>query len=268
MSRFWPSTLVITDTPLFGYAGWPQVNAVLPWILLACLWALDFRLLKPSPYLGLIGGFILIASMRGAWWDYYFLEIMVLCLLMAAGENSSGRVRWLRSAPWVIALILAGNAAYGYLFRVQMDKQKLSVTVLERLDREGRVSVDLMSSATFGYLGWKLFDYFLANDGRQYRELADFLGYVRKDRVSIETHLPWRRSYKGGLPAGAEVLETGTFRIGFARLPYRVVDLHGPGGDFQAQGRFMTLDPSRYRSPRFPLNDGEWKAWLDSLAVR
>ncbi|MDQ3001596.1 MAG: hypothetical protein M3Y08_10085 [Fibrobacterota bacterium] len=265
MSRFWPPTLVLTDTPLFGYAGWPQVNAVLPWIISVCIWFLDFRMLKPSPYLAVIGGFILIASLRGIWWDYYFLEIMVLCLLMAAGGDSRRALPWLRTAPWILALVLIGNFAYGYLFRVQMDKQKLSVTVLERLDREGRISVDRMSSATFGYLGWKLFDYFLANEGREYRELPDFLGYVRKERISIETHLPWRRAYKGELPPGAELLESGTFRIGFTKVAYRVSDLHGPGGDFQVQGRFMTLDSSRYRSPRFPLNDREWKAWLDSL---
>ena len=268
MSRFWPPTLVLTDTPFFGYAGWQQVNAVLPWILLAGIWFLDFRLLRPSPYLALTGGFILIASLRGVWWDYYFLEIMVLCLLLAAGGESRGRIPWLRSAPWILGLFLIGNFVYGYLFRVQMDKQKLSVTVLERLDREGRVSVDRMSSATFGYLGWKLFDYYLANEGMRYGELADFLGYVRKDRVSIETHLPWRRAYKAGLPPGSELLETGTFRIGYVRVAYRVADLHGPRADFQAQGRFMTLDSSRYQSPRFPLNDREWKAWLDSLPDR
>jgi len=57
--------------------------------------------------------------------------------------------------------------------------------------------------------------------------LMGFLGYVRRDRISIETGLPWRRGYKGALPPGADSLGGGFCRIGFATVPYRVVDLHG-----------------------------------------
>ena len=80
---FWHDSLIRTDTPMFGFMGWPQVNKGLPWVLVASLWVLDFRLLRPSPYLALAGGYILIASLRGIWWDYYFLEISILCLLIA-----------------------------------------------------------------------------------------------------------------------------------------------------------------------------------------
>ncbi|HKP94244.1 MAG TPA: hypothetical protein VJ385_00675 [Fibrobacteria bacterium] len=277
MARVWPPHLLMTDTPLFGFAGWPQVNAAAPWILIACAWFLDRRLLAPSPHAALIGGFILIACLRGVWWDYYFLEILAVCLLLAASQASredptrtcpaaEARAAWTRGGAVAVALLLAANLGYAYLLRVQMDKQKLSVAVLERLEREGRAGVDGMTGATFGYLGWKLFDYFLANEGRTYGELADFLGYVRRDRIVIETHVPWRRAFKGALPAQALLLDTGTCSIGFARLPYRVADLRGPDSALSIMGRPMSLDPARFRSPRWPLDNREWKVLIDSLS--
>ncbi|MDB5049464.1 MAG: hypothetical protein JWO30_2535 [Fibrobacteres bacterium] len=277
---WWNESLLRVDTPMFGYLGWPQVNRVLPWLLLASFWFLDVRLLRPSPYLALIGGYILIASLRGIWWDYYFMEIAVLGLLLALQTPGAGRVvnpvdrrepaGMDLSRPGLVFLgvLLAANLAYAYLLKVQSDKQRLAVTVLENLDRQGRVSVDRMTGATFGYLGWKLFGYFTAHEGRSYGELADFLGYVRKDRVVVETELPWRRSFKTGLPPGAEMIESGFHRIGFATLRYRVVDLHGAGADTQVQGRLMTLDPSAFHSPRYPLNDREWQELADSLRKR
>ena len=295
MKCLWPPALLMTDTPLFGYVAWPQMNAAAPWILIAGAWFLDYRLLWPTPRLALIGGFILIASLRGVWWDYYFLEILATALILAAdlalrdaaadksdrdqaaSPAASGapfpaasvspgiRAAWTRGAALAVALLLAANLAYAYLLRVQMDKQKLSVSVMERLERQGKASVDEMTGATFGYLGWKLFDYFLAHEGRTYGELADFLGYVRRDRIVIETQVPWRRGFRQALPAGALLLEQGTFRIGFLELPYRVADLRGPDSSRSIMGRPMTLDPARFRSPRFPLDNREWKALVDSL---
>jgi hypothetical protein len=268
MSLVWPPNLIMTDTPMFGYAGWPQVNAAAPWILLACAWFLDYRLLRPSPYLALIGGFILIASLRGLWWDYYFLEILALCLLLAAhpGVPDSAPASLSRAGAVAVSLMLLANLGYAYLLRVQMDKQKLSVSVMEKLEREGKVSVDGMTGATFGYLGWKLFDYFLANEGRTFGELADFMGYVRRDRVVVETHLPWRHRFKGDLPAAAVLLDSGVCSIGFATVRYRVADLHGPASGVSIMGRPMTLDPARYPSRRFPIDNHEWTLLLDSLA--
>ncbi len=265
----WAPTLIQMDTPMFGLLGWPQVNSLLPWLILPTLWMLDPRLLRPSPFLALIAGYVAIASLRGIWWDYYFMEILILCLLLALDGPGRAAEHGKRAIPvpayWVTAVLLMGSAVYGYMLKVGTDKQVLTITVLERLEREKKVAVDEMTGATFGYLGWKLFDYFLANEGREYGQLSDFMGYVKRDRVVIDTYVPWRRSFKTLLPAGAELLDSGSYRIGFFRLPYRVADLHGPNAAVPIMGRNMTLDPAHYRSPRFPLDNLEWKAYLDSL---
>jgi hypothetical protein len=292
---FWHDSLIRTDTPLFGLLAWPQVNRLLPWLLLPSLWLLDFRLLRPSPHVILAAGYILIASLRGIWWDYYFLELSVLCLSIAlagvtgtvptaplppvggpAGSTDEDagarfhfpppRIAFTRPARAFLYLLLAGNLGYAYLLKVQTDKQALAVRIMERLEREGRVTEDAMTGATFGYLGWKLFDWFTAHEGRKFGDLADFMGYVRRDRVVIETGVPWRKGFKSALPATAVPMDSGTCRVGFATVAYRVADLHGPAAGIPIMGRPMTLDTARFRPPKYPLDDAEWRVFLEDRA--
>ncbi|MEO6095360.1 MAG: hypothetical protein ABIW76_06690 [Fibrobacteria bacterium] len=289
---FWHDSLIRTDTPLFGLLAWPQVNRILPWLLLPSLWLLDFRLLRPSPHVLLTAGYIFIASLRGIWWDYYFLELSILCLLIAlAGVTNSlpwagfprrpgvpeegaearfhfppSRIALTRPVRASLYLLLAGNLGYAYLLKVQTDKQALAVRTMERLEREGRVTEAAMTGATFGYLGWKLFDWFTAHEGRDFGDLADFMGYVRRDRVVIETGVPWRKGFKHALPATAVPIESGICRVGFVSVDYRVADLHGPEAGIPIMGRPMTLDTARYRPPRYPLDDAEWRVFLQNRA--
>jgi hypothetical protein len=279
---FWHDTLLHTDTTLFGLAGWPQVNRVVPWLLFPALWLLDYRLLRPSPYLILCAGYLGIAALRGTLWDYYFMEISILCLLIGlerlpeadgisgvtlrgpVREAEPARARFGFAALAALAAVLAGNLAYAYLLKVQSDKQAMTIRAFERLEREGRITVDAMTGSTFGYLGWKLFDWFIVRDGREFGELAGFLGYTRRDRVTLETGLPWRSGFKGPLPPGAAALDSGYCRVGFARVPYRIADLRGPDSNQALMGRALVLDTARFRSPRFPLDGREWRALADS----
>jgi hypothetical protein len=259
---FWGPSLLRTDTPLFALVGWPQVNRALPWLLLLAIPAVDFRLLRPSPYLLLLAGYLAIASVRGVWWDYYFLEIALLCLLLALDAAPSPSLP--RLSVFLLSASLCFDLGYAYLLRIQSDKQRLAVWILERLEREGKVSVDAMTGATFGHLGWKLFDHFIVHEGKEYGELQDFQGYVKKDRVVLETGLPWRPAFKSDLPFGADTLETGTCRIGFVPVRYRVADLHGPEASLSVMGRPMTLGKAGFLSPRYPLDNREWDALIQS----
>ncbi|MBW8887821.1 MAG: hypothetical protein JF616_08705 [Fibrobacteres bacterium] len=259
---FWGPSLLLTDTPLFGMAGWPQVNRALPWILLVLLPLLDFRTLRPSPYLALMAAYVFLASLRGTWWDYYFLEISVLALLLALEGTPAPTLP--SYVVVALALALAADCGYAYLYKVQSDKQRVAIAELEHLEREGRARVQDMTGASFGQLGWKLFDYYASHDGQTDGLLLGFLGYVRRDRIIVETGLPWRRGYKRELPSGADSLAGGFCRIGFATVPYRVVDVHGPAAEEAALGRALRLDPE-FHAPSYPLNDGEWDAYIRTL---
>jgi len=259
----WGPSLLRTDTPLFGLLGWPEVNRLLPWILLALVPWLDLRLLRRTPYLALILGYLAIASLRGIWWDYYFLEIATIAVLMAF-DGETGSAALPRRALAALALSLLADAGYGFLYKIQADKQTLAVSVLERLQREGKAPTEAMTGAPFGFLGWKLFDYYVTHDGREGGKAEDFLGYVRLDRILIETGMPWRprfKTYPAGLPAGADSLDGGEWRIGFARIRYRVADIHGPRSGDPAQGPALRLEPG-FRPPPYPLDDAEWRAQI------
>jgi hypothetical protein len=258
----WGPSLLRTDTPLFGLLGWRQVNRLLPWALLALLPALDLTLLRRKPYPALLMGYVAIASVRGIWWDYYFLEIALIAILMAVEQSQASALP--RPALAALALCLVFDMGYGFLYKIQSDKQALSVSVLERLQREGKVPTEAMSGAPFGFLGWKLFDYYIAHDGRMGGNPEDFLGYVRRDRVLVETGLPWRSGFKAALPAGADSLAGGECRIGFAKVRYRVADVHGSRAEEPAQGPALRLDP-RFRPPPYPLDDAEWRALIQAL---
>ncbi len=159
---FWHSSLIQFDTPLYGILSWSQLNLLLPWLILPTLWFLDFRILKLSPYLFLIMGYILIASIRGVWWDYYFMEIIIVGLLIVcpSSDNSVSVIDITSVRIWITLIILVGNIGYGYLLKVAGDKQKLGVFEMEHLEREGKIAVVNMTNGSFGLLGWKLFDYF------------------------------------------------------------------------------------------------------------
>lgn len=251
----WGPSLLLTDTPFFGMLGWPLVNRVLPWILLLLLPLLDFRLLRHSPYLALIMAYVLLASLRGTWWDYYFLEIALVALLLALEGIPAPALP--RPAMVLLVVSLVADAGYAYFYKIQNDKQVLAMTALERLEREGRAPTEALTGAPFGLLGWKLFGYFIAHDGAAGGNLTDFLGYVSLDRIRIDTGLPWRRGFKADLKAGVDSLGGGEGRVGFATVRYRIVDLHGPRADLAPLGRALRLDSS-FRAPRYPLDDGEW----------
>lgn len=261
-SFLWPPDLFRTDFPLFGAMGWGAINRSLPFLMAASVWVLDRRLLRPSPYLALALGYAALTSLRGIWWDYYLIEIALLALLLAvarAGHRAPGPV----GKSLAYALIAFG-LGYGYLLKVQVDKQVLAAHAFERLERDGVISVDAMSNAPFGLLGWKLFDHYLADEGRGKAVLHDFQRYVRQGRVRVESEVPWRASFRNGLPAGAIILDQGRARIGYVMVRYRVADYRSADSAASSLGPLLPLDPARYLPRPFPLDSREW----NDLAAR
>lgn len=252
LGLFWPSDLIHFDTPFFGAFSWERANRFLPWFLIPALWFVDFRAFRFAPYLVAAAAYLPILCLRGFLWDYYFAE-MLLLVLLAAAERPGASLS--RAGAVLLALVLAANTAYAYLIRVSTDKQIAAVRTFEGLERRGEISVTEMSGAPFGYLGWKLFDYYLAHDGRSDRDPAAFIGYVRRDRIRLETELPWRRGFPRPLAPSARVIASGKCRVGFVRVECRAVD---DQGNSQA-----TLKLDGYQPVELPLSDSEWTSLLN-----
>jgi hypothetical protein len=261
-SFFWPPDLFRTDFPLFGAVGWGTINKALPYLCAASLWALDRRLLRPSAYLILGFAYAALTALRGIWWDYYLLEMAALALLMAASRTGNRPMG--AAALALVSLCIAAGLAYGYMLKVQADRQVLAAGLFERMERDGEIRVDEMTNAPFGFLGWKLFDHYLADEGRGAASLHEFQRYVRGGRVMIETHAPWRAAYRRPLPPSAVLLDSGRARIGYVTVEYRVADMHGPDTAVSALGPLLPLDPGRYLPRPFPLDGREW----NDLAAR
>lgn len=232
-------------------------------IIPALLWILDWRALRFDAAFCLCGAYIVLTSMRGFWFDIYLLDVgLAVLVFVLRGEPLPGPGK--PSLAFILVL-LAAHLGWAYGFKIMSDKNALSNQVYEKLERLDKVQVENMTDATFGYAGWKLFDY--SRDNEPFTQFAGFLRHIHKDRVVLETELPWRREFKRGAPDGAEILEQGAAPIGFFHLRYRVMDLHA-GEDWSiAQGRFLSLDVEKYREKIFPLNRKEWSDYIRSLSV-
>ncbi len=245
-------------TPLVGSL---DGRWMLQWALaVAMLAALPFapRLWNfPMPYWTTLTGFIAISSLRGFWYDFYFLEFFLLALF--AYLQNRQVLHFSFTGKLMLGLVLAVNLAWAYGYKIHCDKQRLSAEAYERLERAGSVQVSEMTDGSFGFLGWKLFDHYRDNPGPG--RASDFQCYVQRDRVVVESEIPWRRSFKRDLSDGEVVLDRGEAPVGFFTLGYRVVRLHASDASSLCGNRPISLENSGYTPKPFPLNASEWKAY-------
>ena len=257
----WLGSLPLIDfhTPLIGSLDHTHTLQYILMVLLpATLWILDWKSLEFRPSFLLGCAYIIVSSMKGFWYDAYLIDLALAVLFYLLTREQSRTLSPMSFVTIIVALSL--NLVWAYGFKIMGDKDTLSNRVYEGLEREGKADVVNMTDATFGFLGWKLFDHYTRNEAIQ--TLWSFTNYVRKDRIVLESELPWRRSFKRGSPAEAEILATGWARIGFFRLRYRAMDLHAKGDQTIGKEEFIPLDKEKYRKKILPLNRAEWKDYI------
>lgn len=255
------ASLVWFQTPLIGSLDrGGRLQILLTGIVLAALWLLDRRRLKPDAYLFLGMAYLAISSLLGFMWDYYLAEPALLATWIALRDRPAD-ARPLPFAPALCAAALALNVGYAYLYKVLMDKNALADVAFERLERKGSLTPERMTGATFGYMGFKLFT--LIRDDNPHHEKDDFTCYVQGDGAVVESGLPWRRSLQ---PSAYPALDSGTARIAFARVPWRVVDHGNPQGENACHEPFRGDPRARASSRPFPLGNAEWRQFIAAAA--
>lgn len=259
------------ELPLFSFLtpliGTLDRNFLLQYVTLTlffiAFWTLDWPRLRPSAPLFLFAGITLISGLKGNWYDFYLLDLGIaawfyrLMLPEKADTSRSPLATWLAWALVVSGLFWAAG------YKVLCDKQKLSVIVYENLERAGRIKPPEMTDATFGFLGWKLVDAFIAS-GRP-GPLSGFQGFVQRDRVLLDTEAPWRRGFKRSESPGSELLASGHARIGSMDLQYRMQRLPPQAGVSLLGDSIYPFDEKTYAPDPYPLNAREWDAYIDSL---
>ncbi len=254
--------LVDFQAPFIGsldHAG--QIQYLLLAVIPVLLWVLNWKSLRFNVWLCLAGSYIIITSMRGFWFDIYLLDIGLVVFIYSLSQESPQALT--RATFPVLLVSLLAHLFWGYGYKIMCDKNLLSNQVYENLEREGRVDVENMTDATFGYDGWKLFDYSRVNE--PFTNFGAFLRHIRMERVVIDTELPWRRKFKRKVQPGSEILKEGMARIGFLSLRYRVMDLHSDREESIGIGSRLSIDKEKYHKKSYPLNRQEWTQYISAL---
>jgi hypothetical protein len=234
----------------------------LPALILISLWLMDWKLLKPSPLNALAIGYIFLSSFRYIWWDYYFIEVIIISLLVTVRRPETVRFKYLAAS--VLALILSVNLYCSYHLKVSIDAVELNNIVYEHLERDGAIDVSDMSGATLGFIGWKLFDYYIENEGKNFRGLTAFLGYVKANKIILEHHTPLSKKFKPFGPK-TRIMFNGKYNIGFLDLDFRVLDTNFKYYQFSRTGSpLMGINKRIYSNKPFPLSNKEWKHIIES----
>ncbi|MDB5106077.1 MAG: hypothetical protein JWP91_3766 [Fibrobacteres bacterium] len=254
----WSLPMLSFLTPLIGSL---DRAFALQWILLLAvpflLWSLDWSLIRFDAPLCLVLAYISISSLMGFWYDFYLIDVALASFFLRLTREAPMRPG--RLAVALGSVFLTAHLAWAYGYRIVSDKQRISIAAFESLERAGRASPPAMTDGTFGYLGWKLFDHYWRHE--RITDLAAYQGYVRRNRIVLETELPWRRSFKRADREGEEVLTEGIASIGFFRLRYRMRDLHDTAAPALCDPA-LRLDTAAYVPRPYPLDNGEWSEYI------
>lgn len=175
----------------------------------------------PLEAMAYVSVFSCLVAFRGVWWDYYFLEpLMLLAGLSPAIAPTARKIQW---PAWaVLVAVLAYVAPFKYFLHVMEQRY----TAYEQALRSHQINIMEASKAPFGFLGWKLFHHARAL-GLKDATLIDFLRYVEGGRS-------WY--------AEGKVL----------------IDREGGRRSLHPSGELWALPPD-YRDRPLPLTNAEWR---------
>jgi len=198
-------------------------------VLLVCsgAWLADWRRLPAFEVLACSVLYVVLVSLRGQWWDYYLIEPALVLATSAVGAVKGEKKAGFR--PWLVGIMFVGGILYAVWFANFLGKHERRMVSYERALRAGDLQVKELSDASFGYLGWKLFDSAKKQD-KPTSQLADFLKYVEA-----------RRS------------------VWFDGVLY--IFTTGAGRSIHPDGELQVL-PELWQDRPFPLSDDEWNRFI------
>lgn len=233
-------------------------------------WFLDYRFIKRelmnNPLIFVIIFQVILLSLKGVLWDYYFIEIQILLLLVFFNYYSHE----IRIKKLLLIGVLVFNLSYLYLFKVYTDSIELKTLVYEKLLRQKRIELAELTNAPWAYSGWKLYNYYITNDGKDnFTALSKYLCYLNNPSVATKIEYPSlgfvsNMINKGYNASYIEVLESGQYRIGgimcnFQVLRKRHSELINPCSkenlDFDLNDKILNRIA--------PLNNKEWELLIN-----
>lgn len=204
-----------------------------------------------------------LASLRGAVWDYYFIDAAVLAgLAVESPPAGTTRVavpfifRWSGrlAAAALLVLVLAKESSLIEHAKRTIDTHHAVVVLCERGLREDKMQVTDLSLAPFGFAGWMLYPYFLENGGSGPVYIAGFTEYLRGGALQLETRA-WNDPH--ALENQDRIVCAGIFRALWRERHQFILRRNEA-----VAPATLTLNPTRYVRPKFPLSDAEWREFI------
>lgn len=215
--------------------------------------------------------FVLLVSIRGIWWDYYFLEVFIFCLIGVFEHHQSKfsqRLNLKRSFYVILFFLFIFNLTYSYLYKIYIDKVKLKTIVYEKLLREKKINIDDISDAPGGFLRWKYFDYYVANEGKVFTGLEGYKQYIKADKTRIVSQLPWRKQPISINSVNEVLLQEGVCSIGYFNQKFAVIQ-----SKYDSNKSILEETPpirlrNSFKEKIFPLNNSEWKSIFNNWLIQ
>ena len=192
-------------------------------------WLGRWNSLPRIEYLAYVSLYVVLVSLRGQWWDYYYIEPVLVLLPLKVDGSASGRLVHSSVGRPLLFGLLALCLVYAWALHSHLRVLEHRVCAYEEGLRSGRISITEASDAPFGFLGWKLFSYTTHRDPAG-AKLSDFLRYVEGGRA-------------------------------FATREGLVVLRDGERRSIHPSGEKWSL-PKDWQNRCFPQSDAEWRTYL------
>lgn len=234
-------------------------------LLGAAGWVFRGNIIRPE-FAAAAAGSLVLASLRGAVWDYYFVDLAIFALFGIGGHSgiatgASVPGRWWRYAA--TSTLVAATVLNGLLvldFKAAMDRGYALCLLSEKALREGRLLPAELSFAPFGFAAWHLYPHYIRSEGRASSHIAGFDCYELPGAVEVgqgySRSLHLLSQFRHEPPADRHnlIAEGRTRFLWFFRGEFYLLRFKT-----EADAPPMVKLPADYRFERFPLDEAEWR---------
>lgn len=258
---------ILWEAPYLGlgpWTSWILAGASLVGLVIFSLTSLQLQsTCMPILCLCLVDSMLIASASWGLWGYYLFGPILCGTILALMAPTSAIRISLPRTFAMALYIMLFG--LYSVRLGIAKEYSRHRIIAYELLYRDG-YSPTGFSGMPFGYAGWKLFDHYINNEGLVFdKGLAGFLCYRDSKSIRVEAS----NSMNTNQRIDGEAI--ATYRISkwwapWKKNTYNMIalpqDRKVPTEQYCRKYFFKSLDKAS--SPVFPLDDSEWKSYIDS----
>ncbi|MBX3750690.1 MAG: hypothetical protein KF897_11435 [Opitutaceae bacterium] len=214
----------------------------------------------------------LVSLRKDHLWDYYLGDVLIIALLSVGASTAQptpaapGKAMrgFLRAA--VAALLLGFIAFNGWAvlqLKLRLDRAHATNHLCEQALRRGELQPHQLYGASFGFVAWHLYPYYIAHEGRTERKIAGFWNYLVYS-IDIRTVYhgwpgrisPFKDEYP---PEAAKLIQQGNYPV----WRFFTADFHLQRcTPLPVTPPYVMMKADEYRYVPFPLDDREWRELL------